>query len=207
MANIPLQPQKRPHLIRQTPQTTLWHKKDDRFWVPKASVIIDIRRYFFPYISKRYVLMDQSGSLASYNTPRASVLTRCARYSVSHIVYFLKAFRLYADLVTDALTELAYDAELAGLSYSISDTTTGLYVFATGYNDKISTLVKYVLQKARQLEVKPDRLEIMKELVSPHVVYFSFTHTAGYTVGERVAELFLRAVLHLIRLLWSLSTR
>lgn len=41
---ISLQPSKRPHLIRQTPLTTLWHKKDDQFWVPRAQVIVDIRR-------------------------------------------------------------------------------------------------------------------------------------------------------------------
>lgn len=36
----------RPHLIRETPLSELWHKKDDQFWVPKASVILDMRRYF-----------------------------------------------------------------------------------------------------------------------------------------------------------------
>ncbi|KAJ4475639.1 insulin-degrading enzyme [Lentinula aciculospora] len=38
-----VRPVKRPHLIRETPLSTLWHKKDDRFWVPKAHVLIDIR--------------------------------------------------------------------------------------------------------------------------------------------------------------------
>ncbi|KAF7778613.1 hypothetical protein Agabi119p4_2958 [Agaricus bisporus var. burnettii] len=141
------EPQKRPHLVRQTPLTTLWHKKDDRFWVPKASVAIDIR------------------SPPSYSSPRASVLTR-----------------LYSDLVNDALTELAYDAGLAGLSYSFSDTTTGLYVFASGYNDKLSTLVKHILQKARELEAKPDRLEIMKELLEKEWRNFFFGQS--YTLSD-----------------------
>ncbi|KAF8911060.1 Metalloenzyme, LuxS/M16 peptidase-like protein [Gymnopilus junonius] len=38
-----IEPLKRPHLIRQTRLSSLWHKKDDRFWVPKAHVVIDIR--------------------------------------------------------------------------------------------------------------------------------------------------------------------
>ncbi|KAJ3510226.1 hypothetical protein NLJ89_g4805 [Agrocybe chaxingu] len=38
-----IEPQKRPHLIRATPLSTLWHKKDDKFWVPKAHVVIDLR--------------------------------------------------------------------------------------------------------------------------------------------------------------------
>lgn len=151
--------------------------------------------------------MEQLGSPPSYSSPRASVLTRCVCHCVAHVVHFLKRFRLYSDLVNDALTELAYDAGLAGLSYSFSDTTTGLYVFASGYNDKLSTLVKHILQKARELEAKPDRLEIMKELVSMRVIYFSLAHSAGRTVGERVAQFLFRPVLHLIRLLWSLPTR
>lgn len=43
-SNGSLQPLKRPHLIRETPLSSLWHKKDDRFWTPKAHVIIDLRR-------------------------------------------------------------------------------------------------------------------------------------------------------------------
>ncbi|OBZ69126.1 hypothetical protein A0H81_10726 [Grifola frondosa] len=36
-------PLKRPHLIRETAISSLWHKKDDQFWVPKARIIMDIR--------------------------------------------------------------------------------------------------------------------------------------------------------------------
>ncbi|KAA1469392.1 hypothetical protein DENSPDRAFT_835009 [Dentipellis sp. KUC8613] len=50
--------EKRPHLIRQTPSSTLWHKKDDRFWIPRAHALLDIRT---PYAS---------------STPEAAVLTR-----------------------------------------------------------------------------------------------------------------------------------
>ncbi|KAF8643775.1 hypothetical protein AX16_008794 [Volvariella volvacea WC 439] len=52
------QPNKRPHLIRQTPLSMLWHKKDDQFWVPKAYFVADVR------------------SLITNSSPRASVLTR-----------------------------------------------------------------------------------------------------------------------------------
>ncbi len=74
--------------------------------------------------------------------------------------------RLYTDLVNDALTEFAYDADLAGLTYGFSNSTTGLYVSLNGYNDKLAILVQNVLHKARGLKVKPDRLAVMKEEVS-----------------------------------------
>ncbi|KAH8824722.1 Metalloenzyme, LuxS/M16 peptidase-like protein [Flagelloscypha sp. PMI_526] len=41
---IPVEePSKRPFLIRQTPMSVVWHKKDDQFWVPRASVFVCIR--------------------------------------------------------------------------------------------------------------------------------------------------------------------
>lgn len=45
------QPLKRPHLIRQTDLSTLWYKKDDKFWVPKAYVMIDLRRHVTSLLS------------------------------------------------------------------------------------------------------------------------------------------------------------
>ena len=38
------QPLKRPLKIRETPLSTLWYKRDDRFWVPKATFMIDIQK-------------------------------------------------------------------------------------------------------------------------------------------------------------------
>ena len=63
------------------------------------------------------------------------------------------------------MTEFAYDADLAGLSYHFSDTSTGLYVFTGGYNDNLATLIQVVMQKARELRARPDRLAVMKEQV------------------------------------------
>ncbi|KAI0310642.1 Metalloenzyme, LuxS/M16 peptidase-like protein [Amylostereum chailletii] len=37
------EPQPRPHLIRQTELSNLWHKKDDRFWIPKTHLILELR--------------------------------------------------------------------------------------------------------------------------------------------------------------------
>ncbi|KAH8824366.1 Metalloenzyme, LuxS/M16 peptidase-like protein [Flagelloscypha sp. PMI_526] len=37
------EPSKRPFLIRQTPMSVVWHKKDDQFWVPRAGVFVSIR--------------------------------------------------------------------------------------------------------------------------------------------------------------------
>lgn len=70
-----------------------------------------------------------------------------------------------ASLITDALTEFAYDAELAGLSYGISETSDGLSATVGGYNEKAHVLLKRVLEKARTLVVDPHRFEVIREQV------------------------------------------
>ncbi|KAG5637127.1 hypothetical protein H0H81_005656 [Sphagnurus paluster] len=122
------EPLKRPHLIRETPLSTLWHKKDDQFFVPKAHTMIDFR------------------SAVGNESARASVMTK-----------------LYADLVNDSLSEYAYDADLAGLSYNFLSHVGGLYVAVNGYNDKLAVLIKHVLEKVKGLDIDPQRLAVMKE--------------------------------------------
>ncbi len=75
-------------------------------------------------------------------------------------------YRLYTVLVTDALNEYSYDAALAGLSYSIEASSLGFYVSVSGYNDKLHVLLRDVLEKAKSLEVRGERLDVMKEKVS-----------------------------------------
>ncbi len=74
--------------------------------------------------------------------------------------------RLYAVLVTDALNEYSYDADLAGLTYLFEASSLGFFVTITGYNDKLHVLLRDVLVKARDLEVRADRLSVMIEKVN-----------------------------------------
>jgi insulysin len=71
--------------------------------------------------------------------------------------------QLYKDLVEDSLIEYAYDAELAGLGYNIIGHVNAMEVNVTGYNDKMHVLLEKVLVSMRDLEVKQERFDIMKE--------------------------------------------
>ncbi|KAF2220544.1 Metalloenzyme, LuxS/M16 peptidase-like protein [Elsinoe ampelina] len=73
--------------------------------------------------------------------------------------------QMFKSLVEDSLTEYAYDAELAGLEYSIQNHTQGLDIVVSGYNDKMHVLLEKVLVSVRDLVVKDDRFEIIKERV------------------------------------------
>lgn len=121
-------PSKTPKLIRHEEGVRIWWKKDDRFWVPKANVLIALKT-----------------PLAAI-TPANAVKTK-----------------IYCELVRDALVEYSYDAEIAGLEYSLSNSSVGLNVDVSGYNDKMAVLLEKVLVSMRDLKVKPDRFKIVKE--------------------------------------------
>ena len=74
--------------------------------------------------------------------------------------------RLYTAIVTDALNEYAYDAELAGLFYSFDASSLGFCVSISGYNDKLHVLLRDVLARAKDVEVRADRLGVIIEKVS-----------------------------------------
>ncbi|KAF5005938.1 hypothetical protein FDECE_7652 [Fusarium decemcellulare] len=71
--------------------------------------------------------------------------------------------RLFTDLVRDALEEYSYDAELAGLQYNVSLDSRGLFLDVSGYNDKLPVLLEHVVTTMRDLEIKEDRFDIIKE--------------------------------------------
>lgn len=71
--------------------------------------------------------------------------------------------QLYKDLVEDSLIEYVYDAELAGLAYNLTGHVNALEINISGYNDKMHVLLEKVLISMRDLEIKQDRFDIMKE--------------------------------------------
>ncbi|KII85853.1 hypothetical protein PLICRDRAFT_165360 [Plicaturopsis crispa FD-325 SS-3] len=125
---IPNEPSKRPYLIQRTSKSCLWHKKDDTFFVPRASL----------HILLRTPLADKTALLAV----KTRVLT---------------------ELVTETLSEYAYDAYLAGLGYSIDVGVDGVQLTVTGYNDKLAVLLKIVVETLRNLQVDASRFELVHD--------------------------------------------
>ncbi|KAG1754340.1 Metalloenzyme, LuxS/M16 peptidase-like protein [Suillus lakei] len=163
-----LEPAKRPHLIKQTPMGSVWHKKDDQFWLPKASLVLELR------------------SPVAGSSPRADTMTR-----------------LFADLVNDSLQEFAYDAELAGLVFHSGSHHLGLMITLDGYNDKLPILARRVMETVRNLQVREDRLSVIKEKVkrdwenffmdqgyrlSDYYTQYMLTHNT-WTITEKLQEI------------------
>ena len=107
--------------------------------------------------------------------------------------------------MTDALIEYSYDAALAGLSYSIEASSLGFYVSVSGYNDKLHVLLRDVLEKAKSLEVRADRLDVMKEKVcNIHNFHQESAHISLCTDQTRLGKLFPWPKLSTVGLLWTI---
>lgn len=95
-------------------------------------------------------------------------------------------------LVEDALVEYSYDAELAGLYYSINGSYTGASMSVNGYNDKMHLLLERVLTTLKTIELKEDRFEICKERLARAyrnsdlgTPYQQVSHYTRYLLTER----------------------
>ncbi|KAM0723354.1 hypothetical protein Q7P37_000340 [Cladosporium fusiforme] len=107
--------------------------------------------------------------------PKANVHV-CLRSPVTTVTPLASIMTfLYKELVEDSLTEYSYDAEIAGLRYALSPHSTGLDIQVSGYNDKMPVLLEKVLVSMRDLEVKQDRFEIVKESLLRGLRNFEYT--------------------------------
>jgi insulysin len=135
--------------------------------------------------------------------PKANLFVNCRNTLPNATAENSLKARLYTDMVRDALEEYSYDAELAGLDYSVSAHSMGIEIAVSGYNDKLSVLLEKVLLTMRDLEIKEDRFEIIKERVlrglknwdfqQPYNQVGDFTRwlnsEKGYTNEQILAEL------------------
>lgn len=95
--------------------------------------------------------------------PKANI-NLCLRSALVNTTPFYSLMAsIYKELVEDSLNEYSYNADLAGLEYGIAHHSVGLDIDISGYNDKMSVLLEKVLVSMRDLEVKDDRFEVIKE--------------------------------------------
>jgi len=78
---------------------------------------------------------------------------------------------LWSLAVQEELSEFAYDAQMAGLSYSVGAASTGLVVSFGGYNDKLPVLLAAVAEKMASLsEVSEQTFKITREILERGLV-------------------------------------
>jgi insulysin len=71
--------------------------------------------------------------------------------------------RLFANVLLDSLNGCLYNFEIQGFEYSVCGYSEGLEIHLAGYNSKLLVLLEKLLKEIKNLEVKQDRLEVVKE--------------------------------------------
>ena len=96
---------------------------------------------------KAMIYMDLATPFA-YHSPRSAVYTR-----------------LFTAMVEDVLNEYSYEAELAGLHYSLSNTAKGMQLLVSGYNHKLAELLKAIVGKIARFGewADPQRFTLLKD--------------------------------------------
>eukprot|EP00892_Ulva_mutabilis_P012171 jgi/Ulvmu1/9326/UM050_0076.1 len=106
-------------------------------------------------------------TIVEFGAPKAVLRARLILPAAAGTSRATMATALLAALVADALNEVAYDAELAGLAWGVDaayqSLVPGLDVRVSGYHDKLPVLLREVLARLAQLTVRPERFAIVKE--------------------------------------------
>jgi insulysin len=90
------------------------------------------------------------------------------------------------DLVNDSLTEYSYDADLAGLSYSLIAHNNGIYITVDGYNDKVDVLLKHVIDNVKNVHIEPGRFAAITKEVNRE--WMNFFLGQSYTLADYFAR-------------------
>lgn len=82
----------------------------------------------------------------AYSSPMSSVLSN-----------------MFISLVGDELNEFAYDAEVAGLRYSLKCMIYGIHISVSGYSDRLDVLETAIIEKIASLDMNEDRFEMIRD--------------------------------------------
>lgn len=110
---------------------------------------------------------------------------------------------LYTDLLKDLINEFSYFSDIAGLSFHLDNTIDGLVLDISGFNDKLDILLKEIVDKMAEFDVKEDSFVRVKNQLkknlkgwffdSPHshAIYFmaALTQEKLYTNEQKLAIL------------------
>ena len=74
----------------------------------------------------------------------------------------------------DHINEFSYDADVAGLGYSLSHGSDGIYLVAYGFNDKLHVLLTKLVHGMRTLVVKEERFTVLKDSMTRQLQNWQF---------------------------------
>ena len=125
-----------------------------------------------------------------FGQPKAFVVFQLLTKEVSSSAKKAALANMYEFALTDKLTEYAYDAGLAGLTYDVRVVPRGVRLTIGGYNDKLQKFAEYVSKKASSdfkdvLPKDENEFERYKDLLSRTFAAFDvkqpYAHCTSYS--------------------------
>ncbi|XXQ37960.1 Insulin-degrading enzyme [Plasmodiophora brassicae] len=113
-------------------------------------------------------VMAQFSTRSAYLTPRSAV--EC---------------QLFTKLLTESLNEIAYDAELAGLSYSLDAVRCGLELRVRGYSEKLHVLLDMVVDRMAALEIDEQRFAMIHETTKRALLNFALEQPYQHSLYQQ----------------------
>lgn len=86
--------------------------------------------------------------------------------------------KLFTKMLSESLNEYAYAADIAGLTYEISNSANGFELRMKGYNDKQPVLLQKIFERFRTLVIDLDMFSAILESVR-YLVIAALTYTVA----------------------------
>ncbi|PUZ54490.1 hypothetical protein GQ55_5G136200 [Panicum hallii var. hallii] len=161
--------------IQKAPTEKL-HLPEPNMFIPKDLALKEVNeKVTFPKVLRKTPLSQlwYKPDLL-FSTPKVHVIIDFHCPLSSHSPEAYVSTDLFVDLLVDYLNAYAFDAQIAGLYYSIYLTSAGFQVSLGGYNDKMRVLLNAILKQIANFEVKPNRFSALKETTVKDYQNFNF---------------------------------
>ncbi|KAE8798501.1 zinc-metallopeptidase, peroxisomal-like [Hordeum vulgare] len=162
--------------IKRAPTEKLYLPKPNIF-VPKDLSLKEVQdKVIFPTILRKTPLsrLWYKPDMLFF-TPKVNIIIDFHCPLSSHSPEAAVSTSFFVDLLGDYLNAYAYDAQIAGLFYSIYLTSTGFQVSVSGYNDKMRVLLHAIMKQIVNFVVKPNRFSALKETSVKDYQNFNFS--------------------------------
>ncbi len=98
-----------------------------------------------------------------FSTPRTNIIVNLETDWVNKGSKNKAATEIYLQLVDDELSQISYDAYLAGLEYDLSLSDKGIYLRVFGYSDTTDKLLDVLMNELVALEIDESRFEFYRQ--------------------------------------------
>lgn len=128
----------------------------------------------------------------TFKVPRMNVYMTFASPVLNETPLSAVMSSLYEDLLEDSLVEMTYYADIADLSIGFDSSTTEFNILASGFSEKVPTLVKQTFERVNSFEVNEERFRLLKE--KKLRTYANFRKSQSYRISRYALNRILRDV-------------